>query len=146
MTEDQAIISEMSKLLWSAFPENLKEIVFQAFLYEDWPMHSYYTVDDTDTVVAFAKGKHPDEQMARVMELSKKLALAPAFKKEPFNHIRISLNNDKKIKLDFAYINREDSWIGLFMRAVSDLTAEEAVKKYYIPKHEWEKRVEKFKT
>ncbi|MCY7294596.1 hypothetical protein HJG39_04020 [Alteromonas sp. a30] len=49
-----------------------------------------------------------------------------------------------KIKVNFAYIPEDDSWAGLYMKGVSDLTREEA-KANYIPEKDWADRVKKYK-
>ena len=141
--DDQVILKNIGELLWRGFPEGFQKIVFEAFLYEDLPMSTTFLVDNEGNKRGFGKDRFPREYTNQVMNLSKKLRTTPVFKKEPFNHIRVSLNAEQKIRLEVGNIDREDSWSALFMKAVSELTEEEA-KQNYIPKNEWEDRVAKF--
>lgn len=49
----------------------------------------------------------------------------PPFDREPFTHMRRELTDKGKMNINFAYIPEWDSWTGLFMRGVSELSEEE---------------------
>ncbi|TDF36118.1 hypothetical protein [Histophilus somni] len=41
----------------------------------------------------------------------------------------------------FTAIPKEDYWVGLYMKGISDLTKEEAENEYFVPLDIWEERV-----
>ncbi|MEM9853793.1 MAG: hypothetical protein AAF841_04990, partial [Pseudomonadota bacterium] len=51
---------------------------------------------------------------------------------EPFTHFEFVVTSQGKLSGKYAYIDREDSWPGLFMKGLSELTEAEA-KARYIP-------------
>ncbi|MCY7296226.1 hypothetical protein HJG39_12400 [Alteromonas sp. a30] len=65
--------------------------------------------------------------------------------KENWTHFKASLTEKGKFKIEFAYIPEDDSWPGVYMKRVSDLTEEEA-KAHYIPEQDWLERVKKYKS
>ena len=54
---------------------------------------------------------------------------------------KISLTEEGKFNIDFAYIPESDDWVNLYMKGISDLKREE-LGEHNIPLEEWEKRVE----
>lgn len=60
--------------------------------------------------------------------------------KEKWTHFKISLTEESKFNIEFAYIPEDDRWPELYMKAISDLKEEEQ-DEYNIPIDEWEKRV-----
>ena len=53
-----------------------------------------------------------------------------------------SISDQGRFNAEFGYIPREDSWVNLYMKGISDLSEEELDKDYpYIPKELWEERV-----
>ena len=144
MNADQKIITKIGQLLWSIMPMEAEKMIFEGFLYKDWPMFTCYWEQDS-TRIDFKLGEAPNEVEDEILSLSQSLRGTSVFQNNRFNHIRISLSDNQKINLQVRTIDREDSWPGLFMRGVSELTEEEATKKIcYMPKEEWEKRVKKF--
>ena len=62
------------------------------------------------------------------------------FSKEPWTHFKVSLNEERSFKIEFAYIPEENSWVGLYMKSVSDLDQSE-LDEYHIPLEEWKRCV-----
>jgi len=144
MTEDQTLITEIGNTMWRVFPAEFKKLIFEATIYEEWPMHAYYLLDENNQKCGYVRQDPPDREMDKVMNLCKQLVQTPVFVDKPFNHVKVVLDDDRTIGLNFADIPRGDSWVGLFMRGVSQLSEKEA-KQYHIPKDEWERRVRKFR-
>ena len=61
-------------------------------------------------------------------------------KKKKWTNYKITLTEEGKFNIEFAYIPEEDHWPTLYMRRVSDLKEEE-LDQYYIPIEEWKKRL-----
>jgi hypothetical protein len=62
-----------------------------------------------------------DELRALALELQR----TPPFDRQPFTHMRLEVDDTGQMKVDFAYIPEWDSWPGLFMKGVSELTEAE---------------------
>ncbi len=74
-----------------------------------------------------------------VSKLEEKLQTLPPFEKEPWTHFKATLTEDCKFRISFSYIPQENSWLGLFMKGVSQLSREEA-KEHHIPEDVWRHR------
>lgn len=75
----------------------------------------------------------------KIMFLAEKLRSLHIFL-EKWTHFKISLTEEGKIDFVFAQIQKDDSWPGLFMKAVSDLNKDE-LDIYNIPLEDWEECV-----
>ncbi|WP_269915489.1 immunity protein YezG family protein [Acinetobacter sp. HY1485] len=142
MTE-QEVYQEVGQLLWSLMPQEAKIIFYTGTIY---PEHNSwlttFILRNSDEVNSFGF-----EESLQVVEL-KILDLMGNLQKitngEKWTHFTISLDENAKFKIDFAYIPEEDSWTSLHMKGISDLTKEEVLETA-IPLELWEERV-KLKT
>lgn len=124
-------------LMYSYINENCPQTLLRGYLY---PTHS--SVGFRELMVTGEKKLidlplKPYMKLTRTMEdLQKENPIAST----RWNHFSITLDNNGKCIMHFAYIPEEDHFHGLCMKSVSELTEEEA-KANYIPKEIWKERV-----
>jgi len=135
------IYQEIGSLIWSIFPQEAIEAIFQVTLYELHRDEEFHWIleDGTEKTHGF-NDEFPDEVTDKIVELLQELQKDKIFEKEQWTHCKVSLTNDQKFNIEFKYVKEEDSWPGLFMKGVSGLTYEEVRKHCNIPKKEWKKR------
>lgn len=128
--------NEIGRLLWSIFPEDSAKIICEGHLFDSYRESTIYWFDMEGTENSFEFKMTPQDVVDSILDVLISLQSHEHFKKEAFTHFKITLANNGKIKIDFAYISRQDSWPGLYMRGVSELALEEA-RQYYIPEKNW---------
>ncbi|WP_271270851.1 hypothetical protein [Aliamphritea hakodatensis] len=138
MTEDQKIYQEIGKALWSLMPDNAQLIYCIGMVYSDTHQIGPEWVNHDGSLGQFDFENYPDDFCADVYQLVVKLQELPPYERQPWSHFKASLTEEGRFKMDFAYIPQADSWPGLFMKGVSDLSWEEA-QEHYIPQKDWEK-------
>lgn len=143
MTEDQQIYQKIGKALWSIMPGSTKEMYLSGKIYPDTYELCPEWIEEDLSVGRFDFDNYPYEVCGCIYELACKLQKLPLFEKESWNHFKVTLTEPGKIKVNFCYVPQDDSWPGLLMKRVSELTLEEA-KKYYIPEEDWRQCVEKY--
>ena len=124
-------------LMYSYINENCPQTLLRGYLY---PTHS--SVGFRELMVTGEK-KLIDLPLKPYMKLTK--TMEDLQKENPiastrWNHFSITLDNNGKCIMRFAYIPEEDHFHGLCMKSVSELTEEEA-KANYIPTEIWKERV-----
>lgn len=135
---------EIGKLMWSIFPEDGIEAYFYAQVYQSSSQRKFYWLDSNGNNAWYDFNNSPDEITYHIIEKLEQLQKHKLFEKEKWTHCKVTLSDQGEFNIKFAYIPWEDSWPGLFMQGVSELTQEEADDKHSVPKEEWEKR-QKFK-
>ena len=143
MKEDQEIYKKIGETLWSIMPESASTIYCVGMVYPDTYQIGPEWVNNDGTIGSFGFDNYPHDVTEQIYKLVFKLQTSPFFAKEPWTHFKASLTEAGKFKIDFAYIPQEDSWPGLFMKGVSELTKEEA-KKNFISETDWGDCVKKF--
>lgn len=83
------------------------------------------------------------ESLARAHEMLLSLRFLPVFRSNQFNHYRFCLTAHGHMSFDVADIPEEDTWLGLHMKRVSELTEAEATE-FGIPRQDWLDRVKRF--
>lgn len=136
---DQQIYQKIGKLLWSIMPDNALEIYFTGCIYQDYSAGGTEWQTKDHKRVSFEMGKRPYEIEDKINNLIIELRSLDIFK-EKWTHFKVTLTSSGKFNIEFAYIPRENSWVNLYMRAVSDLEINE-LEEYGIPLAEWEKCV-----
>lgn len=137
---DQKIYQRIGELLWSIMPEDALEIYYIGCIYPDYSAGGAEWLTKENKIVSFGMGERPYDIESQIDDLIVELRLLDIFK-EKWTHFKITLTNDGIFNTEFGYIPREDSWVNLYMKAVSDLRESE-LDEYNIPYEEWEKRVE----
>ncbi|WP_165010426.1 immunity protein YezG family protein [Neisseria yangbaofengii] len=136
----EEIYAKIARIIWKFFPKEASCINYYAQLFNE---SSGYTIDfiiDGKTKW-FGFGETP-EVAADILALLEAVRAIPPFKgKEQWTHCHVSLLDSGKFNIKFAYISESDSWPNLFMKGISDLTADEAENIYHVPKEIWEERV-----
>jgi len=138
--EPNEIYEKIGQLIWSIFPEDGLEAYFYAQIYNDSSERRFYWLDSNGDRAWHDFDNSPDEITYQILEQLKQLQKHKLFEKEPWSHCKVTLSDKGEFNIKFAYIPWEDSWPGLYMQGISELTEEEADDKYSIPKDEWEKR------
>lgn len=128
---DQEIIHHIGKVLWNIFPTEAATTIVVGWFYES----SHATrLDWCDAqrkrIGPIGLGATPREPMRTIETLCLELQRTPPFDRQPFTHMRYELSSEGKVNVDFAYIPEWDSWPGLFMKGVSELTEAEILPPY----------------
>lgn len=139
----QIIYQKIGKLLWSIMPTETQKIVFLARIYDNVTQAGTRWFDQDGTEHNFYQGwdnpiQEIDDEIVGLLENLQKL---PLFQTTPWTQCQVTLQENGKFNIEFAYIPEEDSWPGLYMRGISSLTKEELGSPYYIPEEIWEERV-----
>lgn len=126
ITQSQKITDEIGKTLWSIFPPDVKTVVFSASFDSEGYGSTLDWLDETGKRIGpMGAGATPRDPMRAIERLCLELQRTPPFDREPFTHMRVELTDKGKMNLDFAHIPEWDSWTGIFMRGVSELSEEE---------------------
>lgn len=136
---DQEIYQKVGELLWSIMPNEAEKIIFTGKIYPDYQGWGTDFILKNGKLTTFDFGQEPAAIEMEVRDLINKLKESEIFK-EKWTNYKITLTDEGKFNIEFAYIPEEDSWPNLYMRRVSDLKQEE-LDEYNIPLDEWEKRV-----
>ena len=139
--KDQELYQKIGELLWSIMPENALEIYYIGCIYPDYSAGGAEWLTIENKIVSFEMGQRAYDIESQIDELIIELRSLDIFK-EKWTHFKIKLTDNGGFNTEFGYIPREDSWVNLYMRGISDLTEEEW-EKYYsqIPRELWEERV-----
>ncbi len=138
--EPNEIYEIIGKLMWSIFPEEGIQAIFDFKLYDNSSGYTFYWLLENGDKKWHEFDENYDEILDKIEEQLKQLQNHKLFEKERWTHCKVTLSDEGNLNMKFAYIPWEDSWPGLFMKGISELTQEEADDKYSIPKEEWEKR------
>ena len=143
LQEDQIIYQKIGKLLWSIMPLEAKEIIYLAQLYENVTQAGAHWIDKEGKERRFYDGfENPIQEIEyKIRESLETLQKLPLFQQDSWTQCQVTLNEQGKFKIKFAYIPEEDSWPNMFMKGVSDLTEAELGEPNYVPKEIWEERV-----
>ena len=137
MTPDQKIFNDIAQILGAIAPKGAQEMIFRGKIYDDYNEGIPAWVDADGRETVFGAGELlPLREIGEMLELAESLLETPIFRASPFNQIEIRINRDLDLKVDVADIPKDQTWNNLFMRPVSDLTAEEA-RSLYIPDEDW---------
>lgn len=146
MSKDQELIRDIGAHLWGLLPEDAARIEFSGRYYPSGHQGGpvWY---DAEGNRAGPKAYTPDlmEIVEEISSIIRELRATPPFAKDPFTHIKYLMDSDAKIDVKLAHIPEWDSWPGLFMRGVSDLSEDE-ISAVFIPKKDWLACCEKRKS
>lgn len=134
------IYLELGKLLKSILPEGGIEAYFYADIYKTSSGSRFYWMDENGDDAYFEWGQSPTKYYREIRNQLKTLQKHPLFEKEPWTHCKVTLTFEMKLEIKFAYVAEEDTWSGLYLKGVSELSLEEAMNEHGVPKEEWEKR------
>ncbi|MDW6092427.1 DUF600 family protein [Vibrio rhizosphaerae] len=144
MADDQKIYTEIGKALWSIMPDTVSEIYFYGDIFPNSKgCTTEFRLKQDGSISWFRFGENPEDVELFILSRAERLQKNEPYKREPWTHFKATLTEAGKFKMDFAYIPEDDSWPGLFMKRVSELSLEEAEEKY-IPEEEWKKCVNKY--
>ncbi|PJC86805.1 hypothetical protein CSW98_07370 [Vibrio sp. HA2012] len=142
-TQDpQEIYEKIGQLIWSIFPDNGLEAYFYMQIYKTSTEKVYNWLTENGDKARYGFGDAPYNVYDKIEEQLKVLQQHEIFKKEPWTHCKVTVTDEGKLTINFAYIENENSWPGLYMRGVSELTVEEA-DEYGIPYEDWVKQQNK---
>ncbi|WP_406736131.1 hypothetical protein [Thioclava sp. GXIMD4215] len=126
-SQSSKVTEEIGKLLWKVFPPEAKAIVFWARFGSGGHGSRLDWLDDAGNRIGPMGSKAtPFDAMRAIETLALNLRRTPPFDRDPFTHMRVELTEKGKMNINFAHIPEWDSWMGLFMRGVSELSEEEA--------------------
>ena len=137
---EQKVYQKIGELLWSIMPQEAKIIYFTGKIYSTFRGWGTDFTLKNGITSSFDFGQEPTEIEWQIRDLMDDLINHDLFK-DKWNHYKISLTEEGKFNIDFAYIPESDDWVNLYMKGVSDLKREE-LDEHNIPLEEWEKRVE----
>ena len=136
---EQDIYQKIGELLWSIMPQEAEIITFVGKIYPEYQGWGTSFILKDGSLSTFDFGEEPADIELRIRDLVNVLRDSDVFK-EKWMHYKITLTDAAKFNIDFAYIPEEDSWVNLYMKAVSDLKKDD-LDEYNIPVKEWEQRV-----
>lgn len=137
MKSEQIIYQEIKDILWSIIPPKESKIAFRGYIYDSPNQLGCHKILDDGQMELI---EIPSGILLQLMYLMKGLQKCEIFSQKPWTHFKIIFLKNKMFEVDFAYIPKEDSWVNLIMKGISDLTEEEW-KNTGIPKELWEERV-----
>jgi len=139
--EINKIYTKIEQLISSITPDEGKEAIFSARIYENITEYEFSWLLENDEEDYYKMGDDSaDEVFYKLIELLKTLQKDMVSKNEPWTHCKITLSDKGEFNIEFADIPHEDSWPGLFLKRVSELNQQEAYDEYGVPKREWKKR------
>ena len=135
------IYDEIKQIMSTSIPKEAKGATFPARIYENVTQGGLFWFLENGKEDTFEmEDELGDEINEKIENLLKTLQKDMVSKNEPWTHCKITLSDKGEFNIEFADIPQEDSWGGLFLKRVSDLSFEEVKKHCYIPKKEWKKR------
>lgn len=135
-TDDQEFYQKIGELLWSVMPVESEELILKGQLYIEHQEFQLISKTKGETLYLSI----PTDVLLNSRDLMKKLQKCEIYAKEPWTQFKITLSNEGKFRINFAYIPEEDSWPRIFMKGISDFTEKEW-QKTSILKELWEERV-----
>lgn len=135
-TYDQIIYQKLGELLWSVMSPKDINIIFKGRIYSD---HQDFQLL-CETIEGCRYIEITNDLFFDLSKLMEDLNTCLIFDKEPWTQFKIILNEEGNFKINFAYISEQESWPGLYMRAISDLDQTE-LDEYNIPLEEWKRCV-----
>lgn len=138
LSPDQQILNDMAAILGRIAPPGAEQVVFRGKLYDDFTEGAVVWVDAQGDEQAFAPADQPPmSTIADLLDLGENLQSAPVFSASPFTQFELRLTRAPDITLNTTNIPAEQSWPGLFMRALGDLTRDQALD-LHIPEADWQ--------
>ncbi|MCM5509437.1 MULTISPECIES: immunity protein YezG family protein [Vibrio] len=134
--DPQRIYQEIGSLIWSIFPEDALEAYFQCQLFDTFTEYAYSWLDDNGNEAWHEFGCNPRDVIRLISKQLELLQQHPIFAQERWTHCKVTVTNEGKLHIDFAYIEKDNTWSGLYMRSISSLTKEEA-DTYSVPGDIW---------
>ncbi|QIW16759.1 hypothetical protein A4G20_10680 [Pasteurellaceae bacterium RH1A] len=130
---------EVINELWKLMPHEASEYVFFCYIYDGDESIRAFWKSNTGEKIEYDLKNFPHEILYKVLDLIK------TYKKkyeQSWTHCRISIDNLGEFLINFSYIAEEDSWPGLFMKGISDLSWEETYE-HFIPEDVWLDRIKR---
>lgn len=135
-TDDQEFYQKIGELLWSVMPIEANELIIYGQIY-DQHQSFRFTVEREGSIESLSLDREIRVQLRTLIEGLQKCEI---YAKEPWTQFKITLSNEGKFIINFAYILEEDSWPRIYMKGISDLSEDEW-QETSIPKELWEERV-----
>ena len=139
LTNDQIIYTELGRILWSIMEEDDYLITLTGQLYPEYQDFQLFSQDQLEREVKYIE--ITSELFIQLIQLMEELQKSPIFLSEKWTQFQAAIDNNGKFKIEFAYIDEQDSWANLYMKGISDLNEYEAENVYHIPKEIWEERL-----
>ncbi|ENM5933169.1 DUF600 family protein [Vibrio mimicus] len=132
----QDIYQEIGGLIWSIFPKSGVEAYFYCQVFSTFSDYKFNWLDDKGSKQWFGYEETPDDVFYLISKELELLQKHQIFAQERWTHCKVTLTDEGKFHIKFAYIEEEDSWSGLYMKGISSLTKEEA-ETYSVPEDVW---------
>ena len=128
-------LDDIKKILNDMKPIGSDLLIFEGYIYSDASSFScYWLINNQRNDFDF--DSFPMKQSREIISHIKILKSND----DSWNNFRLCLDANGKFIFDMVNIDEENSWQGLYMKGISDLTEEEW-KNTGIPKELWEERV-----
>ncbi|CAH1538755.1 conserved hypothetical protein [Vibrio owensii] len=134
--EPRNIYHEIGSLLWSVFPDCALEVYLDCQVFDTFTERTFYWLDEDGNESWHDFGDNPTEILRLAVKQLEKLQRHPLFEKERWTHCRVSLSIEKELNIKFAYVEKKDTWPGVFMKGIGELTEQEA-KQASVPEALW---------
>ncbi|NOH82115.1 DUF600 family protein [Vibrio sp. RE86] len=131
------IYQELGRLIWSIFPEDGLEAYFYCQVFSSDSDYKFNWLDREGNESKYDFEQHPTDVLYLISVQLRELQQHSVFERERWTHCKVTLTDDGQINLKFAYIDKNDSWSGLYMRGISSLAKDE-LETFSVPNDVWE--------
>ncbi|QIM62823.1 hypothetical protein A1D29_05700 [Pasteurellaceae bacterium Orientalotternb1] len=131
---------EIAKTIWSIMPSEAKEYVVQCEIFPNTESCKLFWNTSKGIKKEYSMERFPDEVATKLIVLFRELNEIMSLDSNLWSHCQFTLMESGDFKIQFVYIEEEDSWNMLYMRGISDLREDE-LDEYCIPKEIWLDRV-----
>ena len=135
--EYKKIIEDIAKKVWSIMPKKAHKYVIKYEINEDIGQRKSYWEDSFKNKGNMSLNEYPSDILDDIGHLLKELK---SHMNNQWNHCCFILFDNMEFNINFSSVSEEDSWPGLFMKGVSDLSYDE-IANFHIPLEYWEERV-----
>lgn len=133
------LIYKIGQHLWRIIPRRAVKIFCLGQIYGGFCQTNLYWTDKKGNRNDFGFDNYPEEVSLEIADLAIQLAHSEFHVADPFTHFAVEVSGSAQILAKFGYIKEEDSWVGLYMKGVSDLSEPEALE-LGIPIEHWQAR------
>ncbi|EMB49005.1 Uncharacterised protein [Vibrio mimicus] len=133
------IYGEIGRLIWSIFPEDALESYFYCQSFPSFQDYKFNWLDVDGSISWYPFEQHPDDVLHLISVQLQELQKNQIFENDRWTHCKVTLTDKCKFNIVFAYVDEDDSWSGVYMKGISELTLEE-LEGACVPEDIWQHR------
>ncbi|HHB81080.1 MAG TPA: hypothetical protein ENK83_04945 [Aliiroseovarius sp.] len=136
-------LEKIGELLWSIMPRRAVQIGYQGQIYGGFSQSNLFWIGKKGRVRSFGFDDFPEDVAFEIEDTIAAMRDLPEFRHAPFNQFEVTLEEKGRAQIRVATIPEENSWVGLFLKGVSELPLE-AAREFGISPEHWEACCTKF--